>query len=231
MTRIVLSARRAPLPAFAAFALLAMLALPVGAQDFERFFGEFEGQAISETNGELSPRDIHVAIKRAGKGFNVEWATVIFKADGRVKRAEFAIDFRPTRREGIFRSAMRTNLFGPVRVAEAFADAVAGSELKKMVFISSKVGSIADNSSGGGYIYRSSKTALNMAVTSLSIDLSGKGIISLLLHPGWVQTDMGGPSGLVDAPTSVAGMRTVIDRATAAENGRFFNYDGNPLPW
>lgn len=126
---------------------------------------------------------------------------------------------------------LRTNLLGAMRVAEAFAHHLAASEKKKMVFISSKVGSIADNSSGGSYIYRSSKTALNMAVKSLSLDLSGKGVICLMLHPGWVQTDMGGASALIDAATSVAGMRAVIDRASAADSGRFFNYDGNELPW
>lgn len=126
---------------------------------------------------------------------------------------------------------LRTNLMGPMRVAAALAGPVLASQQKKMVFISSKVGSIADNSSGGSYIYRSSKTALNMAVKSLSLDLSGKGLITLLLHPGWVQTDMGGASALIDAVTSVAGMRAVIDRAGAADSGRFFNYDGNELPW
>ena len=126
---------------------------------------------------------------------------------------------------------LRTNLMGPMWVAAALAGPVLASQKKKMVFISSKVGSIADNTSGGSYIYRSSKTALNMAVKSLSLDLSGKGLITLLLHPGWVQTDMGGASAPIDAVTSVTGMRAVIDRAGAAESGRFFNCDGNELPW
>lgn len=132
---------------------------------------------------------------------------------------------------GAWEDVLRVNLLGPMRVAEAFGEAVARSNLKKMVFISSKVGSIGDNTSGGAYIYRTSKTALNMAVRSLSIDLSGRGIICLLFHPGWVRTDMGGPSAPVDAATSVAGMRAVIDRASAADSGRFFNYSGEPLPW
>ncbi len=126
---------------------------------------------------------------------------------------------------------LQTNLMGPMRVAAALAGPVLASEQKKMVFISSKVGSISDNSSGGSYIYRSSKTALNMAVKSLSLDLSGKGVITLLLHPGWVQTDMGGSSGLVDTATSVAGMRAIIGRADATHSGKFFNYDGSELPW
>jgi NAD(P)-dependent dehydrogenase (short-subunit alcohol dehydrogenase family) len=132
---------------------------------------------------------------------------------------------------GAWEDVLRTNVLGPMRVAEAFAHHLSQSEKKTMVFISSKVASIADNTSGGSYIYRSSKTALNMAVKSLSLDLSDKGVICLLLHPGWVRTDMGGPSGLIDAATSVAGMREVIDRAGAAESGRFFNYDGSELPW
>ncbi len=126
---------------------------------------------------------------------------------------------------------LRVNTLGPLRVAEALADPVARSDLKLMAFVSSKVGSIADNSSGGGYLYRTSKTALNMAVTSLSIDLAGRGVTCLLLHPGWVKTDMGGAGGLIDAQTSVAGMRGVIERATAPQTGHFFTYDGQELPW
>lgn len=126
---------------------------------------------------------------------------------------------------------LRTNLMGPMRVAAALAGPVMASQQKKMVFISSKVGSIAENSSGGSYIYRSSKTALNIAVKSLSLDLAGKGVVCLLLHPGWVQTDMGGASAQIDVAASVTGMRAVIDRVDAADSGRFFNYDGNELPW
>ena len=126
---------------------------------------------------------------------------------------------------------LRTNLLGPLRVARAFVGQVARSPEKKMVFISSKVGSIADNDSGGKYIYRSSKAALNMAVKSLSIDLWDRGITCILLHPGWVRTAMGGPAGTIDAETSVSGMRETIERAYSSDSGGFFNYDGRKLPW
>jgi len=116
-------------------------------------------------------------------------------------------------------------------MAEAFVDAVARSDMRKMAFVTSRMGSIADNSSGGEYAYRTSKTALNMAVRSLSIDLAPKGVICVLLHPGWVKTDMGGKSAPIDAATSVAGMRATIERATKADNGRFLNYEGKALPW
>lgn len=129
-----------------------------------------------------------------------------------------------------WQEVLRVNLLGAVRVAETFAHHVARSKLRKMAFLSSRMGSIAETG-GGEYIYRSSKAALNMAVRSMSVDLSAKGVICLLLHPGWVRTDMGGSSALVDVAASVAGMREVIDRATRADTGRFFNYDGTELPW
>lgn len=126
---------------------------------------------------------------------------------------------------------MRINVLAPIRVAEALAGAVARSAQRRMVFISSKMGSIDDNTGGGQYIYRSSKTALNMAVRSLSIDLSGKGITCLLFHPGWVKTDMGGPSAAIAPDASVSGMCGVIASATTGDNGRFFNYDGTEIAW
>lgn len=132
---------------------------------------------------------------------------------------------------------LRINVLAPIRVAEALADSVGRSQQKRMAFISSRMGSIADNdprrgyAGGGEYIYRSSKTALNMAVRSLSIDLPDRDITCLLFHPGWVRTDMGGPSAAIDAKSSVAGMRAVIERATAADNGGFFNYDGTEIAW
>ncbi|UCH73397.1 MAG: SDR family oxidoreductase [Rhodospirillales bacterium] len=132
---------------------------------------------------------------------------------------------------GAWEEVLATNVLGPIRVAEIFAELVERSNLKKMVFISSRMGSIGENTSGGSYIYRSSKAGLNMAVASLAIDLYGRGIVCLLFHPGWVRTDMGGASAPIDAATSVAGMRAVIDRARGADNGRFFNYDGKELPW
>jgi len=101
----------------------------------------------------------------------------------------------------------------------------------KLAFLSSKMGSITDNSGGSTYIYRSSKTALNQVVKSLAIDLAGQQQSVAALHPGWVRTDMGGPNGLIDAETSVAGMLAVIDQLTSAGSGHFFNYDGSEIPW
>lgn len=126
---------------------------------------------------------------------------------------------------------LRVNVLGPLRVAEAFVDQVARSDGRKIVALSSRMGSIADNSGGGGYIYRSSKAALNAAMRSLALDLAGRGIACCVFHPGWVKTRMGGPSAAIDVGTSVAGMRKVIAGLSATASGRFFNYDGAEIPW
>ena len=99
----------------------------------------------------------------------------------------------------------------------------------KLIAVSTKMGSIDDNGSGGFVAYRSSKSALNMAWKSLSVD--NPGVPCAVLHPGWVQTRMGGPSAPLSPEDSVAGMRHVIDGLTAEQSGGFFNYDGAPIPW
>ena len=81
------------------------------------------------------------------------------------------------------------------------------------------------------YVYRSYKTALNQVVKSLSIDLFGKEISVVALHPGWVRTDMGGPNALISIEESVSGMIGVISKTTLTHTGKFFNYDGKEIPW
>ena len=119
----------------------------------------------------------------------------------------------------------------PIRVAAALADNVAASDRKLMVFISSVMGSIAQTGSSDGMIYRSSKACLNAAVNVLGNGLRSRGVACVLFHPGWVRTDMGGPTAAIDTKTSVRGMFNVIDRLKPADNGRFINYDGSEIPW
>jgi len=125
----------------------------------------------------------------------------------------------------------RVNAIAPYRMCEAFVEHVARSEQKVVANVTSKMGSIADNTSGGRYVYRSSKAALNMVTASLAHDLAGRGIKAVVLHPGWVRTDMGGPSAPLEAPESVAGMRKVIAGLAPDQSGRFFNWDGAEIPW
>lgn len=124
-----------------------------------------------------------------------------------------------------------TNTLGPMRVTEAFLGNIEKGGQKKIITITSKMGSLDDNGSGGSYAYRSSKAAVNMVVKSLSIDLANRGITCMVVHPGWVRTDMGGPSGLISPQESIAGIRKVIAGLTPADAGEFLNYDGKQIPW
>jgi len=127
--------------------------------------------------------------------------------------------------------AFRINTMAPLKMAETFAAQIARGKQKTIVTITSKMGSIADNSGGGSYLYRSSKAAVNMVVKSLAIDLKPLGITAVVFHPGWVKTDMGGPNALISAEQSVSGIRQVISRLTLADSGKFFGYDGQVIPW
>jgi NAD(P)-dependent dehydrogenase (short-subunit alcohol dehydrogenase family) len=123
------------------------------------------------------------------------------------------------------------NTLGPMRVTEAFLEHVSAGKDRKIVTITSGMGSIADNSSGGSYAYRSSKAAVNMVVKSLSLDLEPRGITCVVMNPGWVRTDMGGPGGKISPAESIAAMRKVIAKLKPADTGKFFNYDGGTYPW
>ena len=93
------------------------------------------------------------------------------------------------------------------------------------------MGSIGDGPGGGGYAYRASKTALNMVMVNAAAELKGKGIATVVLHPGWVQTDMGGRNAPVKVADSAAGIIKVIAGVSLETSGRFYNYDGAALPW
>ena len=124
----------------------------------------------------------------------------------------------------------RINTLAPIRVAEALAENVAISEKKTMIFISSLMGSIT-RSEGGYYHYRSTKAALNAAMVSLSMELAPRGIICVSMHPGWVRTDMGGPSAAVSVADSAAGIRNVVSSLRRQDNGCFYDYSGANIPW
>ncbi len=123
------------------------------------------------------------------------------------------------------------NTMAPVKMAEAFFPQIKSSEKKLIVAISSLMGSIADNSSGGSLLYRSSKAALNAAMKTLAIDLLPEEVGVLIFHPGWVRTDMGGPNGLIDVDESVSGMIQLIKDFRLEISGDFVKYDGMPMPW
>ncbi|HYE36403.1 SDR family oxidoreductase [Methylocaldum sp.] len=126
---------------------------------------------------------------------------------------------------------LKINALAPVKMTEAFLPHLLRSERKLVAAITSLMGSMGDNTSGGSIMYRSSKAALNAAMKSLSIDLEDRGIGVLILHPGWVKTDMGGSNAPTSPVESVAGLRRVIDGFGSGDSGRFLDFRGRELPW
>jgi NAD(P)-dependent dehydrogenase (short-subunit alcohol dehydrogenase family) len=129
-----------------------------------------------------------------------------------------------------WRSVLETNLLGPMRVTEALLAGVAASRRRVIAAITSQMGSLA-LASGGSYAYRSSKAALNMAMRGLAADLASRRVSVVLVHPGWVRTAMGGPQGAIEVEESAKGIVALLDRVGLEESGRFFDWQGDELPW
>ena len=120
---------------------------------------------------------------------------------------------------------------GPLRVIETFLDKIAQSQRRLVVTITSGMGSLADNISGGSIAYRTSKAAVNMAMRSAAIDLVPKRIACVVINPGWVKTDMGGPNATLTPRESVTAIRRLIEKLGPHQSGKFFDYDGTEYPW
>lgn len=157
----------------------------------------------------LGDRPIDVLISNAGIGLDI--------------RKFGDIDY------GYFRQMYEVNTVGPMKLCETFADNVAASKLRRIAVVSSRMGAIGTNLTGGHYGYRASKAGLNAIVRSLALDLAGRGVRVVALHPGWARTAE--PDAPVAVEDSVAGMRKIIGRLGAHDTGQFYNYDGAPLAW
>ena len=127
------------------------------------------------------------------------------------------------------RHQFEVNALGPLRVADVFHQQL--GEGAKVGIITSRMGSIADNTSGGSYGYRMSKAAVNMAGKSLAEDLRPRGIAVFLLHPGFVRTDMVGGNGQVDPSEAAANLVARMDELSLEQTGTFWHANGEPLPW
>ncbi|MDR3608796.1 MAG: SDR family oxidoreductase [Oligoflexia bacterium] len=125
--------------------------------------------------------------------------------------------------------SLETNTLGPMRVTRALLPLLQKSKRAKVVHITSLMGSIGDNTGGGSYAYRMSKAALNMFMKSFSVDFPS--LITLVVHPGWVKTDMGGSQAPVLPRDSARGILNVIQRAEREQSGKFFDFEGDELPW
>lgn len=132
----------------------------------------------------------------------------------------------PTQDE--FDNVMHTNVLAAMRLLPQLTDALAPDA--RLAVISSIMGSIGQRSNGGGWLYRASKAALNSVLKDMSLVLAGRATC-VALHPGWVQTDMGGAGAAITVDHSARDLRATVAALTPADNGRFLNHDGKPLPW
>ena len=133
--------------------------------------------------------------------------------------------------DALWLEVLRTNAIGPLRVAAAFADRVAASERRLMAFLSSRMSLPGQNTSGGSYLYRSTKAALNAIVKNLSIELAPRGVTCVALHPGWVRTDMGGAGASVSPEESVSRVLKILLDPKLPKKAQFLDYLGESVPW
>ena len=190
------------------------------------------GKLAAESNGRIRVIEMNVAdtssVKAAAAALKDEAIDLLLNnagvrgpANGGLGRIDYET----------WKKVLNTNTLGPMRVAEAFLENVARGNGKRIVTITSGLGSIGDNTSGGSYTYRSSKAAVNMTMKSLAIDLAPRGITCAVMNPGWVRTDMGGPNGTLAPAESIAAMRFVIATMKPEDSGKFLNWDGQNYPW
>ncbi|WP_104668569.1 SDR family oxidoreductase [Ensifer adhaerens] len=133
-----------------------------------------------------------------------------------------------------FLQVMRVNALAPLLLTRALLANLKDGKRRVVANISSRAGSLAEGTlddDDGDYAYRCSKAALNMATVKLAQDLKGDGISVVSLHPGWVQTDMGGSDAVISVAASAAGLKAIIDKADLAASGSFRAYDGQRVSW
>lgn len=126
---------------------------------------------------------------------------------------------------------VHVNTIAPLLISQALIANVATSERRTIINISSKMGSINDNTEGNAYIYRSSKAGLNMVTRSMALDLANQQVTVVALDPGWVRTGVGGEHAPMEPRTSAVGLKRVIDYLTLDDSGSFFDFRGEEVPW
>jgi NAD(P)-dependent dehydrogenase (short-subunit alcohol dehydrogenase family) len=170
-----------------------------------------DAESVEQFAAELGDTPIDVVINNAGR----------FTRSGSFDELDF---------DALF-TDFEVNTVGTLRVIQAVLDNVRAGDSKVICNVTSKMGSISDNGSGGSYAYRISKAALNMGTRSLAMDLRDEGITAFVVHPGWVETDMGGPNAHITTQKSVDGLLEKVDNATLDDAGRFWEWNGNEIPW
>lgn len=125
----------------------------------------------------------------------------------------------------------KVNAAGPILIAQQYLELLKAGRGKKIVNITTGISSLSMRDTGGMYSYTASKAALNMHTKNLSIDVAEWGIIAIVLDPGWVKTDMGGPNAWITPEESVNGILQVVDHLTLEDTGKFFHYSGTEIAW
>jgi NAD(P)-dependent dehydrogenase (short-subunit alcohol dehydrogenase family) len=171
-----------------------------------------DGASVKRAAGRLQGRAIDVLVNGAG----------IYGGGGQKLGS---LDYED------WRQVLEVNLLGPARMCEAFLDQMERSDRRLLVTITSGMGSLADNTSGGSILYRTSKAAVNMLMRTSAIDLKARGITCIVVNPGWVKTDMGGPNAKLSPQESIQAMRRLIAKLGPEDSGKFYNYDGREYPW
>ena len=171
-----------------------------------------DAASVAAFAAEIKPHSLDIAIYNAG-----------------VYGPREASITQPAAREQ-FDEVMHANVFGAMQLIPLVAPRLIKNN-GTFVFISSEMGSIGGMSGPNGPIYRASKAALNSVVKATSLEYASKGICAFVMHPGWVQTDMGGAGAAITPEVSIAGMKKVIAGAGAEQNGAFFDYTGRNLAW
>lgn len=133
--------------------------------------------------------------------------------------------------ESEWQKVLHVDTVAPLMMAQALHKNLKRGSKPRMAFLTSRMGSIADNGSGGSYLYRSAKAGLNAAVRSLALDWQADGIATVLLHPGWVRTRMGGETAPLGIEESVRGMLERIRETGLSNSGRFVDWSGEEIPW
>jgi NAD(P)-dependent dehydrogenase (short-subunit alcohol dehydrogenase family) len=169
---------------------------------------------------DVTSDDCLAALAGALEGRAIDW--LVNNAGILERTALDTLDFDAMERQ------FRVNSLGPLRVTAALRDRLASGS--KVFIVTSRMGSIEDNTSGGSYGYRMSKAAVNMAGKSLAVDLKDAGIGVFLLHPGWVATDMTGGTG-ISVQDSAAGLVATMARLDLGQTGTFWHQEGYELPW
>lgn len=126
---------------------------------------------------------------------------------------------------------MMINAIAPVLVTKSLLANLRAGRRRIVVNITSQLGSISGNRGGSSYGYRASKSALNMFTVSLGHELAGEGFTCVVVHPGWVRTEMGGPEAPLSPEQSARSLLDLVERLTPADNGSFLSHDGRPIPW